>query len=195
LVEEQFRIITLNHKECGIFIIIEISLWNFLLIKEFHSDFIPHIHYKSCNFQHKHYKKKKHITKPTFIYLHIRLLVCKRQEAKTHHLGIRAKVSELVWDFVCGWLGIRNIKDCGLKQIVFFELDFNWNDFSLVDCDCLYSSLNLWSELKDIVVQICMWIIGNWYTMTGERDEVLRGISLEQVQLIRLQWSHNEIWE
>jgi hypothetical protein len=91
------------------------------------------------------------------------------------------------------WFGTLYVADwdwkyqgCGLKQIVFFELDFNWNDFSLVDCDYSYSSLNLWSELKDIVVQICMWIVGNWYTMTGERDEVLRGISLEQVQIIRL---------
>jgi hypothetical protein len=31
--------------------------------------------------------------------------------------------------------------------------------------------------------------------MVGERDEIPRGISLEQAQLIGLQWSHDEIRE
>jgi hypothetical protein len=48
------------------------------------------------------------------------------------------------WDFVYGLIGIQNIKDYGLKQIVFFDLDLDWNDFCLTDCGgCLYSSLNL----------------------------------------------------
>ena len=35
---------------------------------------------------------------------------------------------------------------------------------------------------------------GNCYTMASERDEIPRGISLEQAQLIGLQRTHNEIW-
>jgi hypothetical protein len=52
-VKEQIRLITLNYKECGVFILIGIPLWHLQLIKEFHSDFIPHFHYKLHNFQPK----------------------------------------------------------------------------------------------------------------------------------------------
>jgi len=42
-----------------------------------------------------------------------------------------------------------------LKQIVFFDLELDWNEFFFVDCGgCLYSLLNFLFKLKDIVGHI-----------------------------------------
>ena len=131
MVEDPFRLITLNHKEYDIFILIRILVWRCWLIKEFHSDFIPHFHYKSCNFQPKHYKKKK-LNNQTYLpsssYQVTSLFGLRSLGISSwyYRKGFRTNLR------LCGWLEIRNIKDCGLKQIIFLTWIWIGRSFSLL---------------------------------------------------------------